>query len=89
MAVLVTAEVPGMTPEIYDGMIAMLGPKMRHSLGFLAHGAGMVDGVWQVVELWETEEEATKWFSENVQPNLPEGITPKRTLAKLHHLITR
>ena len=89
MAVLVTAEVPGMTSERYDAMIGLLGEKMRRSFGFLAHGAGMVDGVWQVVELWETEEEATKWFAENVHPNLPEGITPKRTLVPLHHLITR
>ncbi len=89
MAVLVTAEVPGMSPQPYDGMIAALGDKLKQAKGFIAHGAGMSDGVWQVVELWETSEEATQWFEESVQPNLPPGITPKRTLIELHKLIMR
>jgi len=89
MAVLVTAEVPGMTPGAYDGMVTALRDKMQHAKGFIAHGAGMSDGGWRVVELWETTEDATKWFTENVEPNLPPGITPKRTLVTLHNLITK
>lgn len=89
MAVLVTAEVPGMSPEAYDPMIATLGDKMKQAKGFIAHGAGMSDDGWRVFEVWETSEDATKWFAENVHPNLPAGITPKRTLIELHNLIMR
>lgn len=89
MAVLVSAEVPGMAPDRYDPMFAALADRLKQAKGFIAHAAGMSDGVWRVMELWETAEDATKWFAENVQPNLPAGITPKRTLIELHNLVTR
>ena len=89
MAVLVTAEVPGMTPERYDPMLVALGDKLKQAKGFIAHAAGMSDDGWRVVELWETADDATRWFAENVYPNLPPGVTPKRTLVELHNLVTR
>ena len=42
MAVLVTAEVPGQTKEGYEGMLAVLGPLLKQTKGFIAHGAGPV-----------------------------------------------
>ena len=40
MAVLVTADVPGQTKEGYEGMLAVLGPLLKQTKGFIAHGAG-------------------------------------------------
>ena len=90
MAVIMTAEVPGMTTEAYDGMLAGTGltDGIRQAKGFIAHAAGTSDGVWRVIEIWESQEDAAQWFARGVQPYLPEGIHPKRVFRELHNLIT-
>jgi hypothetical protein len=87
VAVLVTAEVPGQTQEGYDGMLAALEPALRQAKGFIAHGAGPAGDGWRVFELWESQEDATQFFAKHIQPNLPEGIKPKRSYLELHSLV--
>jgi hypothetical protein len=87
MAVLVTADVPGQTKEGYDGMMATLGPVLQRAKGFIAHGAGAVGAGWQVFEVWESQEDAIQFFAKYIHPNLPPGVTPKRTLLELHSLV--
>ena len=63
MPVLMTAKVPGMTAEIYDGIAANAIPQLKQSKGFISHAAGMGDdGVWTVVEVWESEEDSQRSF---------------------------
>jgi hypothetical protein len=87
MAVLVIAEVEGQTREKYDGMLAAMGAALREAKGFIAHGAGPAGAGWRTFEVWETQADATNFFVRHVHPNLPEGITPRRTLIELHNLI--
>ena len=87
MAVLVTSEVPGQTQEKYDQMLAVLGPVLRQTRGFIAHGAGRAADGWRTFEIWETQEDATQFFAKYIHPNLPEGITPRRTLLQLHSVV--
>jgi hypothetical protein len=89
MAVLVTAEVPGQTKEGYEGMLAVLGPLLKQTKGFIAHGAGPVgDGNgWRSFEVWESREDATQFFAKYIHPNLPEGVRPTRSILELHSLI--
>jgi hypothetical protein len=87
MAVLVIADVQGQTQELYDGMIAALGPALEKAKGFIAHGAGQAGGTWRVFEVWETHADATKFFATHVHPNLPPGVKPKRTIVPLHTLM--
>ena len=87
MAVLVMAEVPGQTEEKYDQMLSVLGPYLQQAKGFIAHGAGRAAEGWRTFEIWETQEDATQFFAKFIHPNLPEGITPKRTLLPLHSLV--
>lgn len=90
MTVLMTSKVPGMTAEIYDGIAANAMPRLKRAKGFISHAAGMGDdGVWTVVELWESEEDGKRSFEENVKPNLPEGVTPNRQYRKLHNFVTK
>ena len=84
MAVLVTADVPGQTLEGYQQLITHLEPLLREARGFIAHGAGPVRDGWRVFEIWDSQEHATQFFATHIQPNLPPGITPKRTLLELH-----
>jgi hypothetical protein len=46
----------------------------------------VADG-WRSFEVWETQEDATAFFSKYIHPNLPDGIKPKRTLLQLHSLV--
>ena len=87
MAVIVIAQVPGMTFEGYNGMIAMLGDRLRSTKGLIAHTAGPTDDGWRVVEIWESGEAANQFFAREVHPNLPPGIKPRRSVQPLHNVI--
>jgi hypothetical protein len=89
MPVLITAVVAGQTKEGYDRAMAVLRPLLREAKGFIADGAGPSSEGWRVFEIWETQKEATQFFAQYVQPNLPEGVTPKRTYLELHSLVVR
>ena len=47
--------------------------------------SGEVPIVWTSV--WDTAEDATQFFATYIHPNLPPGITPKRTLLQLPRLV--
>jgi hypothetical protein len=87
MAVLITAFVPGQTQEGYDQAMAVLRPLLEQTSGFIAHGAGPSPEGWRVFEIWETQKEAAEFFAKYIRPNLPVGVTPKRTYLELHSLV--
>lgn len=87
MAVLVTAEVAGQTREGYDGMLVALENPIRQAPGFLMHAAYETEDGWRVVEVWATKEDANCFFAEQVAPNLPPGVRPKRKLQVLHSCV--
>ena len=90
MAVLVIAEVEGQNEELYDAMIAVLGPMLRQANGFIAQGAGPAGpggDVWRGFEVWESAADATQFFAKYVHPNLPPSVKPRRTLVELHSLV--
>ena len=90
MPVLLIADVPNLTEEIYAGMVGQLMPLMRASKGFISHAGGpSPTGGWRVVEVWESEEDGEKWFDENVKPNLPPDISPNRRYDPLHTAFTK
>ena len=87
MAVFITALVPGQTAEGYDNAMRVLTPLLEQAEGFIAHGAGMSPEGWRVFEVWESEKQATDFFAKHIHPNLPPGVTPKRTHLELHKLV--
>jgi len=90
MPVLMIAEVPNLTEEIYGGLIDQMAPLMRASKGFISHAGGPSPvGGWRVVEIWETEKDGQTWFDEKVKPNLPPEIVPDRQYFPLHAAITK
>ena len=69
MPVLLIAEVPNLTEEVYAGMADQMMPLMRASKGFLCHAGGPNPaGGWRVVEVWESEEDGQNWFNDNINP---------------------
>jgi heme-degrading monooxygenase HmoA len=90
MPVLMIAEVPNLTEEIYAGMVGQMMPLMKASKGFVSHAGGPnPTGGWRVVEIWDSEDDGQAWFDENVKPNLPPDIVPNRTYHPLHTAFTR
>ena len=88
MPVMMIGEVPNLTEEIYAGMITQMVPAMRACKGFISHAAGPSPTAgWRVVEIWESEEDAKRWFDTNVKPNLPAGVIPDRRYYPLHTVV--
>jgi quinol monooxygenase YgiN len=88
MAVLIIAEVKGQTREGYDGMLNVLEDILRAAPGLILHTSHPTEDGWRVVEVWESKAEADQFFAKNVAPNLPPGITPKRSVEELHGFVT-
>ena len=90
MAVLLIADVPDLTEEVYAGMASQLTPLMQASKGFICHAGGPDPaGGWRVVEIWESEQDGQNWFDQNIKPNLPPGVVPKQTYYPLRTAVTR
>jgi hypothetical protein len=87
MAVLVTADVPGQTEQGYDGMLGVLASALKQAPAFILHSAHPIEGGWRIVEVWESQSDASQFFAKYVHPNLPLGVKPKRTLQALHSLV--
>ena len=87
MPVLITALVAGQTQEGYDAAMEKLRPLLVEANGFIAHGAGMSREGWRVFEIWESRQQASEFFAKHIHPNLPPGVTPKRTYLDLHSLV--
>lgn len=87
MAILMTAEVPGLTQEMVDGMTAQLEDQQKARPGFVLHANGPIDGGWGVTEVWEAQENFDSFYEELVKPNLPEGIEPRISTRELHHVV--
>ncbi len=88
MAVLVTAEVKGQTQEGFDGILGALENALKEAQGFLLVTGFPVEGSWRTLEVWETAEDATRFYATFVHPNLPPGLKPKRTFQELRSLVT-
>lgn len=85
MPVLMIGEVPNLSEDVYAAMLEQMTPLMRASTGFISHSGGpSPSGGWRVVETWDSEEDAQKWFDENVKPNLPPDVVPDRQYFPLH-----
>lgn len=88
MAILITTNVKGQTPEGYDQVSVYLHQVIRQAPGFILHIAYGADDGWHVTEVWNSKKEADEFFAKFVAPNLPRGIIPKRSYQELHSVVT-
>jgi quinol monooxygenase YgiN len=89
MSVLMRAEIKGQTRQGYEGMISLLGERLKGAPGFILHTSHPTDDGWCVIEIWESKEALDQFFAKNVAPNLPAGIRPKLSIQELHSVLTR
>jgi hypothetical protein len=93
MAIIRIVRPPMVTAEIYDAVNEKAGVEERPPEGLLMHTAGEVDGVWQIVDVWESEDAAERFDSERLAPAIeavmggaPAG-PPPTTVYELHRVI--
>jgi hypothetical protein len=84
------AEQPNLDQDTYATMLEQLMPLLRSANGFMSHSGGPSPaGGIRLIEIWETEADSQKFFTENLKPNLPPGIAPNLTYYELHAAFTR
>jgi hypothetical protein len=90
-AVAVFIDIPTMTREQYDAIIARLGwdrAGVALPEGLVVHAAGPTDGGWRIVDIWASED-SFRNFSSGAIRNAVEGLgipayTPE--VIPLHHV---
>jgi heme-degrading monooxygenase HmoA len=88
MAVLMTAQLPGATQEMIDGMRPVL-DEIRGQKGFVIHTNGPVPDGWRVVEVWDSQADFEAWFEAYVKPAFPEGAPmPEIAFDELNEVLT-
>ena len=88
MAVLMTAQIPGATKEMIDGLRPIL-DAIRSAKGFIIHTNGPVPGGWRVTEVWESQADFEAWFEASVKPAFPEGGSmPSIAFDELNEVLT-
>lgn len=77
MAVLMRHELPGVTVEQTEPLIAPLIEQLKVFPGFVFHASGPIPGGVQVTEVWESQEAHERWVREHVVPTMRQaGMLP-------------
>ena len=87
MPLMVVSEVSDQSRQGYDAMLALVGDALLQAPGFVMHMSHPAETGWRVMEVWNSREDATRFFAAHIVPNLPEGIRPKLTFQPLHSLL--
>jgi hypothetical protein len=94
MAVLRIVQPPMVTKEMYDAVNAQMDIDATPPDGLIMHSAGEVDGTFQIVDVWESEQHAQRFDAERLAsavaavagPDAPPG-PPPTTVYELHNLM--
>jgi hypothetical protein len=96
MAVIVTTMMEGPTLEQYDAVNAALATRGMPPDGLIVHTGAMVDGALQVLDIWESREQAETFFAGRLNDALVEvlgaetlaaGPGPSRTYVEVHDIV--
>lgn len=68
MAVVHISRGGGMTEESYEQVSAKMGTEQDPPAGLIVHTAGEVDGVWQVVDVWESADAKERFEQDRLMP---------------------
>ena len=65
-----------MTQETYEQVSAQMGTEQDPPPGLIVHTAAEVDGVWQVVDIWESKEKWESFLNGRLGPAVVEVMGP-------------
>jgi hypothetical protein len=85
---------PQISAELYHAITTDIEVTKNHPLGLIMHAAGEADGVWRIVEVWDSEEYAEAFDRDVLVPAIeaatgrpPPGDAPVVAF-DLHQLVT-
>ncbi len=88
MAVLITAEVPGMTVEQYDKVNELMGVSSASDVdGLICHTAAVTGGGMLISDVWESEQAFERFIKERLVGAFEQaGVAggPEPTVAQVH-----
>lgn len=87
MAVLAVIDIPGLTAEQYDAVLARMGVEQRPAPGIFIHLAAPTDDGFRIVELWDDQDAFERFLSERLFPTATElglDAQPTITVKPLH-----
>jgi hypothetical protein len=84
MAVIMRSERSGQTVQGHEGLFDTVRPTSKAEQGLALHASHPVGGGWRVIEVWETREDAARFFDTTIAPGLPEHFRPTLRFAALH-----
>ena len=76
MAIAMIFDNPGGTQAQYDEVHAAVTPDNRPPAGLLYHVTGPTETGWRVVEVWESQEAADRFFRDTLGPALQRANIP-------------
>jgi hypothetical protein len=83
----------GTTAQMYDAVGERINIDGDPPAGLIVHTAGEVDGQWQVVDVWESEEDARRFDTERLGPAIAavagerDPGRPQMTVYEAHHVV--
>ena len=93
MAIIRLIQPIGMTREAYDAVDAKVGVEADPPEGLIMHCAAEAGGTWQIVEVWESEDDALRFDSDRLGPAIADitgssGPPPSSpAIYEVHHLV--
>jgi len=88
MAIGMVFNVPGTTAAQYDQVRKELHPDNKRPAGMLYHAAGPTSNGWRVVEVWESQEAADRYFQEKLGAALSKAnISAQPDVFPIHNVM--
>jgi hypothetical protein len=77
MAVVLVADIPGMTSEMYRQAIDQVRTELKAAPGFVAHVGIPTPQGFRVTEIWESRDDCTRFLQSTIMPMAQQvGIPP-------------
>ncbi len=77
MAVVLIADIPGMTSEMYRQAIDQVRAQLKAAPGFVAHAGTPTPQGFRVTEIWESQDDCTRFLESTIMPMAQQvGIPP-------------
>ncbi len=88
MAIALVFHGVGVTQAQYDQVVQETTPGNKPPAGMLYHAGGPVADGWRVVEVWESQEAADRFFKEKLGAALQKaGITAPPEVFPVHNIM--
>ena len=68
---------PGVTADDYAKVLTELGGAEKTAPGLVAHVAGLVDGGYRIVDVWESKQDYQRFAEQHLDPAVRRAHSPE------------